>query len=897
MGREKTKQDLLRENRELKALLEQRDSELMKHRAQALAGADSSFLEWIQNHTSAICVHDLEGNYLEANEQFCAMLGYSREELLALNISHVTTDFNPRMYQEVLAQAASAASVGMEGVYRKKDGDIIMVSIHTGVLENDRGEIVVDLVQNITERKNTEQQLQEYRTRLEDLVRERTEELTKTNADLRREIRRRGRAEKRHEEERELLRTLIDNLPDHIFIKDPRGRYMLDNRAHAEFLGRKTPSGVIGKTSADFFPEKLAEKYQADDREVIESGQPLIERKEPTFDREGRPRWVSTSKIPIRDDDGRIRRLVCISRDITELKRAQDALEDERNLLRTLIDNMPDFIFIKDAESRFVVSNISHARALGLENPRKMAGRTDFDYFPSMLAGEYFVDEQRIVSTGTPMIDHEEPTVDASGHERWLSTTKVPLRSSRGRVKRIVGISRDITERKRFEKALQKAKDELEIRVAERTSDLREANKSLAVRLNQLDFLNATSYALAQIIDLNELYPSMLQAFISRFPEAEGSICVRDGKNFVCTAATPALDNTRGRAASENALQRYADRTLQAPKMIRNWRENDKLGVLNWPVDDSFSSYLAIPLLSDNRMVGCIQVFTTDKFTELYRQEKPLLTTLSAHAAVCRSNAVHYKELGEKARLEGELEAARNIQRSFTPQFRPSIPHVTLKGVYYPAFEVGGDYLDYFENEDGHWVIVIADVCGKGVPAALLMTVLRSTFRVEARGLASARAILSAVNQAMQINLDNRSFVTAICLVLDRDGKTMSYSRAGHPQLLKVPADGGNPESIDCAGIALGLTSDHKTFDSLLDEVRIPLRTGDRYLIYTDGLTEATNGGKDSYGMERLERVVTTTRSCDPDGIIRGIMADIRAFTGTAPYHDDLTMLALEVID
>jgi sigma-B regulation protein RsbU (phosphoserine phosphatase) len=208
---------------------------------------------------------------------------------------------------------------------------------------------------------------------------------------------------------------------------------------------------------------------------------------------------------------------------------------------------------------------------------------------------------------------------------------------------------------------------------------------------------------------------------------------------------------------------------------------------------------------------------------------------------------------------------------------------------------VGGDYLDYFENEDGHWVIVIADVCGKGVPAALLMTVLRSTFRVEARGLTSARAILSAVNQAMQINLDNRSFVTAICLVLDRDGKTMSYSRAGHPQLLKMPDGGGTPESIDCAGIALGLTSDHQTFDSLLDEVTIPLEAGDRYLIYTDGLTEATNGEKDSYGMERLEEVVTGARNCDPDGIIQEIMADIRAFTGTAPYHDDLTMLALEV--
>jgi sigma-B regulation protein RsbU (phosphoserine phosphatase) len=135
-----------------------------------------------------------------------------------------------------------------------------------------------------------------------------------------------------------------------------------------------------------------------------------------------------------------------------------------------------------------------------------------------------------------------------------------------------------------------------------------------------------------------------------------------------------------------------------------------------------------------------------------YPQERTVLATLAAHTAICLSNALHYQELGEKSRLDGELDAARSIQSRFTPNFRPQIPHVNLKGVYYPAYEVGGDYLDYFQTEDGQWVIVIADVCGKGIPAALLMTMLRSTFRVEARKETSAKRLLCAVNQVMAVN-------------------------------------------------------------------------------------------------------------------------------------------------
>jgi sigma-B regulation protein RsbU (phosphoserine phosphatase) len=294
-------------------------------------------------------------------------------------------------------------------------------------------------------------------------------------------------------------------------------------------------------------------------------------------------------------------------------------------------------------------------------------------------------------------------------------------------------------------------------------------------------------------------------------------------------------------------------------------------------------------------MISCVQIFTAADSIGLYEREKPLLTTLAAHAAVCQSNARHYRELGAQARLEGELEAARNIQLSFMPQEKPPIPHVNVKGVYYPAFEVGGDYLDYFSTDDGSWVLVVADVCGKGVPAALHMTVLRSSFRSEARSRSSSKEILCAVNEAMRIHLDNKSFVTALCLVVNKDGTSMKYSRAGHPLLLRLGNAGRDAVNIACNGVALGLVSDAARFGNLIEEVEIPLVKGDRYLIYTDGVTEALNENRETYGFVRLCAALEHERGHNPEKVISAIMNDVGKFKREQPFHDDLTMLAMSV--
>lgn len=127
-------------------------------------------------------------------------------------------------------------------------------------------------------------------------------------------------------QDRNLLRTLVDTLPDRIYIKDNEGRYILDNAAHMKYVGASQPNEVIGKTVFNFFPPELAEKFEADDRAILDSGQPLLSNEEQSVDTAGNSRWIATTKMPFRDSAGSVAGLICTSRDITERKRAQEQL-------------------------------------------------------------------------------------------------------------------------------------------------------------------------------------------------------------------------------------------------------------------------------------------------------------------------------------------------------------------------------------------------------------------------------------------------------------------------------------------------------------------------------------------------------------------------------------------
>jgi PAS domain S-box-containing protein len=251
---------------------------------------------------------------------------------------------------------------------------------------------------------------------------------------------------------------LIDNLPDCIYVKDIEARKVVVNRADLENLGCQSEAEAIGKTDFDFFPQELAAGFFADDQSVLQTGQPVINREEKVVLPNGETRWLLTTKVPWRDTSGKIIGLVGIGRNITSQRLAEIKLKDERNLLRTLIDNLPDCIYAKDADARKIMANPADLKNLGCKTEAEAVGKTDFDLFPKETAATFFADDQAVIKEGKPVINREEKAILQGGETRWLLTSKIPWRDASGKIIGLVGIGRDITDRKNLEEQIVSAR-------------------------------------------------------------------------------------------------------------------------------------------------------------------------------------------------------------------------------------------------------------------------------------------------------------------------------------------------------------------------------------------------------------------------------------------------------
>ena len=263
-----------------------------------------------------------------------------------------------------------------------------------------------------------------------------------------RDITERKRIEETLKAERNLLRTLIDATPDQIFVKDKQGFKIVANKADWQASGGKTMEDVLGKSDFQTYPANLAAKFWADDKMVIDTGTPIINREESNRDAQGNPVWVLTTKVPLKDSIGQVIGLVGISRNITERKQAETAVRDSQQMLQTVLDTIPVRVFWKDRNSNFLGCNRPFALDSGLHSPDELLGKDDFQMGWREQADSYRSDDHLIMETGTPKIGYEEPQTTPDGDRIWLRTSKVPLLNSEGKIVGILGTYEDLTAQK-----------------------------------------------------------------------------------------------------------------------------------------------------------------------------------------------------------------------------------------------------------------------------------------------------------------------------------------------------------------------------------------------------------------------------------------------------------------
>jgi sigma-B regulation protein RsbU (phosphoserine phosphatase) len=258
------------------------------------------------------------------------------------------------------------------------------------------------------------------------------------------------------------------------------------------------------------------------------------------------------------------------------------------------------------------------------------------------------------------------------------------------------------------------------------------------------------------------------------------------------------------------------------------------------------------------------------------------------------------KENADKARMEQEMLAAREIQQKLLPSGPLSVPGLAVTAFCEPAREVAGDYYDLLHISDTMLGVVIADVSGKGLPAGLYMAQLKVIVQSLARVHTSPRAFLKAINRVVADNIDGKSFITMSYGVVDFARREMVYARAGHCPLIRVqgcaPAGLRKAEVLAPDGLVLGLNiDDGEMFDAMIQEETIPLANDDLIVFFTDGISETMNEAFDCYGEQRLAKLLEQYAHLPFEQLRSFIFADLRAFAGAADQHDDMTMILLRV--
>lgn len=302
------------------------------------------------------------------NEQASENLGYSVGELESMKIFDLDPNFNLENWDEHWEEVREKGRRRIETEHIREDGTKIPVELLINHVEHGGEEYHFTFARDISERKEME---------------------------------------KGARREKVLLDQLLSNVPEVVYFKDREHKFVRVSKSYAEGLDT-TPEDMIDKTDFDFFPEEQAREMEVDEERIMETGEPMIGKEERVILPDGEERWLSVTKIPRFDESGETIGIIGIFRDITRQKRLQERLDFESNLLDDLLENIPDSIYFKDKEARFVKVSRSKADEVGESNREDLRGKTDFDYFPEKQAKKSYEDDMHVIETGEPVIKREE---------------------------------------------------------------------------------------------------------------------------------------------------------------------------------------------------------------------------------------------------------------------------------------------------------------------------------------------------------------------------------------------------------------------------------------------------------------------------------------------------------
>ncbi len=776
-----------------------------------LTGAIEQWTARALDEHAIVAITDVRGDIVYANDQFCHISGYHREELLGQNHRILKSGHHPNaFYADMWRTIATGGTWRGVVCNRSKSGQLYWVqsTIMPLLGTDDKPAYYLALRTDITELKLAEQ----ANARLVSQLSSGTEELHSAQNQLAaffvnspigiswREVTRDGRPGANHVNERfcELIGLTMDEALD---IENVRRATHPDDWAAQETL---TTEVYLGKR----------DRFSIDKRYIH---------------KDGRVVWGNLTVAVLRAPDGHVTHHFAMLEDITGRRLAEEELRRSESRWRTYLSTASEILYALTPEHTYKFVSPAWTNKLG-HPVEDVLGRSIYDFVHPEDAPRCREFVGRILG-GQPdagMVEYRMHHRD--GRWIWHASTGSAYSDRDGR-RAYFGVGRDISLRRQ-------AQEELRAALARREELERIIDRSPSVVVLWRAEANSwpVEYVSASIRQFG-YYP---EQFTSR----------------QLTFADITHPEDRERVAAE--LQAHA--ATGHDEYNQEYRIQCADGRVRW-VDD----HTIVRHAPDGHVT----------------HHEGVITDITA-----RKEA----EENERAARERELNLAREVQQHLLPSVFPDLRRVEARALSQPSLHLGGDYFDVLEIDANHRGFVMADVSGKGAPAALMMAACRANLRAFAPGELSPAEVLRRVNRALQPDMPPRMFITLFYGILNMDTLELRYARAGHEAGLLIRAGGdGSVELLSKGGLALGLAP-AALFDTIGEDT-VALSSGDLLALYTDGINEACNITGEEFGRERLTGVLQRHAGEPLESLLRTIDRYLRQFCTLAQRDDDRALL------
>lgn len=416
--------------------------------------------------------------------------------------------------------------------------------------------------------------------------------------------------------------------------------------------------------------------------------------------------------------------------------------------------------------------------------------------------------------------------------------------------------------------------------------DAQEAAEIVAAMSERLRFLNDLGTISAQAFDESALLAFVLDELFVLMPQADRAFMMlwdSHAGRLVPTAA-----RTRSGRPAEIAVSRtLLDDVISRREAVLavDMESDERFAKAESIYGIGIRSAICVPMLFDKELFGVIQVDSASRERRFHKADMALLVGIATQVGLALAYARLHARLVERELLERDLMLARKIQQQFLPARTPDVAGCSFAVECRPAVGVGGDFYDFLELADGAVGIVVGDVCGKGVSAALYAAKLTSDLRYQAAGQTDPAAILMRLNRILTTGREEGMFVTVALAVLHPGSGRLVVSSAGHPLPLVRDARGEVVALGRTGDIPLGVRDDAR-----FEQREYQLEAADSVVLYTDGVTEAMNRGQELFGAERLIDAVRRAGR-GADSVLGTVLSGLEMFAGGAPQSDDITIL------